>query len=112
MLFRSDMQLLGAAGIGVVVRDSTGEVLAAMSEIIPLPSSVVVLETLAARRAVVFLKELDLHSSVFEGDSEKSISAIKNQSIHAVLNGPSLVRSKNAALCICIFARLLSYHIS
>ena len=76
------MQLLGAAGIGVVVRDSTGEVLAAMSEIIPLPSSVVVLETLAARRAVVFLKELDLHSSIFEGDSEKSISAIKNQSIH------------------------------
>uniref|UniRef100_A0A7N2MT20 RNase H type-1 domain-containing protein n=1 Tax=Quercus lobata TaxID=97700 RepID=A0A7N2MT20_QUELO len=76
------MQLLGAAGIGVVVRDSTGEVLAAMSEIIPLPSSVVVLETLAARRAVVFLKELNLHISIFEGDSEESISAIKNQSIH------------------------------
>ncbi|KAK9997230.1 hypothetical protein SO802_021916, partial [Lithocarpus litseifolius] len=76
------MQLLGAASIGVVVRDSTDEVLAAMSEIIPLPSSIVVLETLAARRAVVFLKELDLHSLIFEGDSKESILAIKNQSIH------------------------------
>ena len=39
---------LNAAGIGVVVRDSHGEVLAAVAEIIPLPSSIHVFETLAA----------------------------------------------------------------
>ncbi|XP_030958951.1 uncharacterized protein LOC115980890 [Quercus lobata] len=47
-------------GIGVVVRNSLGEVLAALSEIIPLPLSIVVLETIAARRAVTFLQELGL----------------------------------------------------
>uniref|UniRef100_A0A7N2L8B5 Reverse transcriptase zinc-binding domain-containing protein n=1 Tax=Quercus lobata TaxID=97700 RepID=A0A7N2L8B5_QUELO len=48
------------SGIGVVVRNSLGEVLAALSEIIPLPLSIVVLETIAARRAVTFLQELGL----------------------------------------------------
>ena len=60
---------LGAADIKVVVRNSSGEIMAALSEIIPLPSSIVVLETIAARRAVKFLQELDLHSSIFEWDS-------------------------------------------
>lgn len=69
---------LGAASIGVVIRNSLGEVLAAMSEIIPLPSSIVALETMATRRAVSFLQENGLHSSIFEGDSEESILAIKN----------------------------------
>ena len=57
---------LGAADIKVVVRNSSGEIMVALSEIIPLPSSIVVLETIAARRAVKFLQELDLHSSIFE----------------------------------------------
>ncbi|KAK7860999.1 f-box protein cpr1 [Quercus suber] len=45
---------LGDAGIGAVVRNSSGEVLAALSEIIPLPSSIVALETIPARRAVLW----------------------------------------------------------
>ena len=39
---------LNAAGIGVMVHNSHGEVLAALAKIIPLPSLVLVLETLAA----------------------------------------------------------------
>ena len=73
---------LGAAGIGIVVRNSSGTIVAALSEIIPYPSSVLALETVAARRAVHFLKELNLHGSILEGDSESSISAIKNQCFH------------------------------
>ena len=69
---------LNAAGIGVVVRDSHGEVLAAVAEIIPLPSSIHVFETLAAWRVIHFVQELGMHSSVLEGDSEVSISTIKN----------------------------------
>ena len=53
--------------------------MAALSEIVPCPSSVLALETIAARRAVLFLQELNLHGSILEGDSESSISAIKNQ---------------------------------
>ena len=71
---------LGAAKIGVVVRNSLGEVLAALSEIIPLPSSIVALETIAARRAVLFVRELGFSGTIFEGDFEEAISAIKKQS--------------------------------
>ena len=70
---------LGAAGIGVMVRNSSGTIVAALFEIVPCPSSVLALETIAARRAVLFLQELNLHGSILEGDSESSISAIKNQ---------------------------------
>ena len=70
---------LGVAGIGVVVRNSSGTVMAALSEIIPCPSLVLALETVVARRAVHFLQELNLHDSILEGDSKTSISAIKNR---------------------------------
>ena len=70
---------LGAAGIGVVVRNSRGEVLAALSEVIPLPSSIVALETMAARRAALFVRELGFSGAIFEGDSEESILAIKKK---------------------------------
>ena len=42
-------------GIGVVVRNEHGEIIAAMAEKIPLPDSVFTLETLAARCAVLFV---------------------------------------------------------
>lgn len=45
----------GEAGIGVVIRDSRGQVLASLSKRIPNPSSVAVLELLAARRAVTLV---------------------------------------------------------
>ena len=71
---------LGAAGIGAVVRNSSGEVLVALSEIIPLPSSIVALETIVARRAILFVRELGFSGTILEGDSKEAISAIKKQS--------------------------------
>ena len=50
------------------------EVVATLFEIIPIPSFVVAL--IAARRAVQFVQKLDLHGSMFKGDSEISISTI------------------------------------
>lgn len=61
-----------------MVRNYLGEVVAALSENLRLslsPLFVVALETIAARRVV---QELDLHSLVFEGDSEISISNIRD----------------------------------
>ena len=69
---------LRAAGIGVAVRNEHGEVVAASAEQIPIPDSAFTLETLAARRAVLFAQELGLRHVVFEGDSESSIHAISN----------------------------------
>ena len=65
-LFESE----GSAGVGVIIRDSRGEVLASTSEKIALPSSMTALEMLVARRAVLFAKEIGIHNSIFEGNSE------------------------------------------
>ena len=62
-----------------MVRNYLGEVVATLSEIILISSSMVTLKTSAARRAVQFIQELDLHSSMFKGDSEISISTIRDQ---------------------------------
>ena len=62
------------------MHNSSGEVLATLSEIIPLPSSIVALETIAARLVVLFIRELGFSGTIFEGDSEMAISTIKKQS--------------------------------
>lgn len=66
----------GKAGLGVVIRNSDGEVMAALSEKIPQPSSVTLLELLAARWAAIFVHEVGLRNSVLEGDSDTIIKAL------------------------------------
>ena len=74
---------------GVVVqnsKDSKREIMVALSGKIPMPPSmvlletiavsVVFLETIAARRAVHFIHEIGIPSSIFEGDSEISINTL------------------------------------
>ena len=46
-----------------------------ISEIIPIPSSMVALETIVVRTIVQFVQELDLHNSIFEGDLKISVFA-------------------------------------
>ena len=57
-------------GLGVVVRDSYGRVIAGLSERITLPPTVEDLKALDSRKAVSFAIDLDLREVVFEGDSE------------------------------------------
>ena len=66
------------AGIGEVIRNSAREVMASLSEKIPLPSSVEAVEALAARRAARFVQEVGITESILEGDSLSMISALKN----------------------------------
>ena len=65
-----------AAGLGVVVCDHQGRVMASMSEKTRLPSSSDEVEALAAVRAISFALELHLPSVIVEGDSELIISAL------------------------------------
>ncbi|XP_050280472.1 uncharacterized protein LOC126721479 [Quercus robur] len=66
------------AGLGVVVRDAEGMIIAALSQNIKLPSSVDLVEALAARRAILFAQELCLGQVMVEGDSLRVITAINN----------------------------------
>ena len=65
-----------AAGIGVVVRNELGQVMASLAEKIAMPPTVESLEALAARRAMVFMEELGLRRAKFEGDSETVVKAL------------------------------------
>ena len=65
------------AGIGIVVRDSTCQVLASLAKKFRQPSTVENLEILAARRAVIFAAELGLQQAHFEGDSELEVKALQ-----------------------------------
>ena len=67
---RAIFQDTNSAGLGVVVRDLGGWVIAALSECINIPSSVEELEALACRRAISFAIEIGLQDVVFEGDSK------------------------------------------
>ncbi|XP_030945152.1 uncharacterized protein LOC115969601 [Quercus lobata] len=64
------------AGIGVVVRDNSGNVMGALSQKISRPQSVEHAEALAACRAVILVKELLLSQACFEGDCQRVIQAI------------------------------------
>ena len=69
---------LSEAGIGVVIRNCKREIMAALSEKIQKPQSVVALEMLAARRAVLFACECGIQQSSFEGDSEFVINSLRH----------------------------------
>ena len=71
MFGESDM-----AGIGVVIRNCEGQVMAALSEQIVKPLTVDFLELLAARRAVSFSTQLDYVQGVCEGNSESVVNAL------------------------------------
>ena len=66
----------GAAGIGVVIKNSTGQVKVALSEKIHAPTLITVLEMLAARRVVAFTRELGIESCISEGDSQIVVKAL------------------------------------
>ena len=68
---------IGEAGLGVVIWNHEGVVMVALSEKIPQPSLVTLLELLAARRAAIFVHEVGLHNSILEGDSETVIKTFQ-----------------------------------
>ena len=68
------------AGIGVVIRDHLGQIVASLSEQTALPSTVEAVEALACRRAITFAQEIGLQDVIFEGDSKTIISLLNSKS--------------------------------
>ena len=64
----------------------TGVVRATLSEKILMPSSVEILEMLAARRAAIFTNELGFKDVCFEGDAEGVVRSIREEdSLNALM---------------------------
>ena len=78
---------LDSAGIGVVIRNSEGRVLAAFSEKILKPQSAKLVEILDVQRAVLFSAEMGLFNSVFEGDSSNVIKSLQDRNVAHSLGG-------------------------
>jgi ribonuclease HI len=76
------------AGLGIVIRDMTGQAIATLSQKIKYPQSVEAMEALAARRAVQFTIELGLREAEFEGDSTIITEALIRGSYNQAAFGP------------------------
>ena len=72
---------LGAAGLGVVIRDSCGHVVGALVERIPIPMSVVTVEAVACRQALYFAKQFGICELVYEGDAEVIIRDLLSKEV-------------------------------
>ena len=83
------------AGLGVVVRDSTGNIIAALSQKVRCPHSVEMVKALACNRALVFAQELCLSQVVFEGDSLRIVQALNSQEACLTLFGHVVGEIKN-----------------
>ena len=70
---------MGYAGLGVVIRDCNGNIIAALSQKIKLPHSVESVEALAAHKAVIFVKELSIFKVVEEGNCLRVVQALKDR---------------------------------
>ena len=69
------------AGIGVVICNSEGEVMAALFEKIVKPQVAESVEILTPRHAVLFSSETGFHYSVSEGDSSTVIKLLQDRNV-------------------------------
>ena len=79
-IFREDQK----AGVGVIMRDEQGRVIASMADNYPLPFSVDAVEAFAAKEALKFAHELGLSTIVLEGDSKHTIESLKCEDVSLV----------------------------
>ena len=67
----------GEVGIGVIIRNSRGEVMASLAKKFLKSSSVETVELLATKQAIILVQELGFENSIFEGDFETVIIAFE-----------------------------------
>ncbi|XP_050281886.1 uncharacterized protein LOC126722781 [Quercus robur] len=74
------------AGLGFVVRDEHGMIVATLSQRIPLPSSVDMVEALAARCALIFAQEISILTVELEGGNRLAPSLARRAVLAADTN--------------------------
>ena len=85
---------LHCAGLGIVYRDHSSQVIAALSQRIGLPCMVEMAEALATRRAVEFARELSLFYVILEGDCLGVVQALNAFGGYNTLYGNVVVETK------------------
>ena len=83
-------------------------VLVALSQKIPLPTSVEIVEVIAARRALIFALELGFESVMVEGDFEIIINAIREKTLLSSDLGHIL---EDIHVLPCFFSSISFHHI-
>ena len=66
------------AGLGVMIRNSLGQPVASLFELVNLPYSSDIVEAMTATRAIYFAQEIGLNSFILEGDSKAVIKCLRN----------------------------------
>ena len=91
-----------------MVRNEEGLVLASLSQQIPLPATVLEVETLAAKRALEFAIEIGAHRVILEGDSTILINALQSTN-HSLAHFGQLAEDvKYLASC---FRKCMFFHV-
>ena len=97
-------QELQKAGVGVVIRNSNGEVIGALSESYLLPATVEDVEAITCRKAISFAINPGLENVVFEGNSETIIKALNSDYTCLTSFGHIIDDARTLALCFDTFS--------
>ena len=90
----------GFVGLGVVIRDCHGHVIAALSQKIRKPNLVEAAEALVACQAIVFMKELCIFKVVVEGDCLRVVQALTAKERCNTLYGNIIEDARNQSLSL------------
>ena len=77
----------GRAGIGVVVRNSEGAVMASLSQQVPPPTTAAQVEAMAARKAIELALEIGLRKVIIEGDLDTIYRELNSTDPSLALHG-------------------------
>ncbi|XP_023893347.1 uncharacterized protein LOC112005329 [Quercus suber] len=69
---------VGCSGIGVIIRDSSGAVIGALSKVLPVSLNAEVTEAFALLNGVLFALELQISQAIFESDALSIILALSS----------------------------------
>ncbi|XP_023917766.1 uncharacterized protein LOC112029310 [Quercus suber] len=89
------------AGLDVVIRNSLGQPIASLSELVNLPYSLDIVIAMATARAIYFAQELGLTSFILEGDFEIVIKSLRSDDDYFSPFGHILAAAKDAIETSC-----------
>ena len=98
-IFREEQQ----AGVGVIIRDEHGKVIASMADGSSLPFSVDAVEAFAAKEALKFAQERGLSAIVLEGDSKRTIDSLLCEDISLAAIGHLIDEAKISGIGVGIW---------